>query len=154
VVTFGVQPPVTVAVPPEGVRRRVPYLRAPALTQRPVLTSQNGWLLVAPMTAVRVPARIVRSYRSVSWVDHDGGDGLGLGLAGLGAGGQDLLAGFEGGDRDGSAAGEQDQGAGGEALPAAHDFAACWAALPAPSCGNTRCRTVLGPIQGRRWHLT
>ena len=33
-VTFGVQPPMTVAVPPRGVRRRVPYLRPPALTHR------------------------------------------------------------------------------------------------------------------------
>ena len=52
-------------------------------------------------------------------VDQDGGDGLGLVLAGLGVGGQDLVAGLEGGDRDGLAGGEQDQGGGGEGLPAA-----------------------------------
>src|SRR5260370_6753857 len=64
-------PPRTVAVPPAGVRRWVPYLRAPALTQRPpaplVPGTQKGWLLVVSMTAVRALARMVRSYRLVSW---------------------------------------------------------------------------------------
>src|SRR5690348_7724769 len=63
----GAWPPRAVAVPPAGVRRWVPYRRAPALTQRCVVTSQNGWLLVVWMTAVRSWARTVRSYRLVSW---------------------------------------------------------------------------------------
>jgi hypothetical protein len=32
-----------------------------------VVASQNGWLLVVRMTAVRPRARTVRSYRLVSW---------------------------------------------------------------------------------------
>jgi hypothetical protein len=49
-------------------------------------------------------------------VDFDGGDGLWLVLAGLGVGGEDLVARLEGGDRGGLAAGEQDPGIGGEGL--------------------------------------
>src|SRR6266702_6269787 len=63
----GAWPPRAVAVPPDGVRRWVPYFRAAALTQRWVVASQNGWLLVVSMTAVRPWARMVRSYRLVSW---------------------------------------------------------------------------------------
>src|SRR5690242_20462880 len=63
----GAWPPRTVAIPPAGVRRWVPYLRAPALTQRRVVASQNGWLLVVWMTAVRPSALTFRSYRLVSW---------------------------------------------------------------------------------------
>jgi hypothetical protein len=58
-------------------------------------------------------------------VEQDGGNRLGLGLAGPGAGGQDLVAGFELADGDGGAGGEQDLGAGGEALPAAGDARFC-----------------------------
>jgi len=70
-------------------------------------------------------------------VDQDGADGLSLGFAGLGVGGQDLLAGLELADRDGLAAGEQHLGAGGEAEPARRGrlfrhagraLRACWAA--------------------------
>ena len=39
-------------------------------------------------------------------VDFDCGDGLGLVLAGLGVGGEDLVARLEGGDRGGLAAGQ------------------------------------------------
>src|SRR5690348_2429539 len=63
----GVWPPRAVAVPPDGVRRWVPYLRAPALTHLCAVASQNGWLLVVWMIAVRPWARTVRSYRLVSW---------------------------------------------------------------------------------------
>ena len=51
-------------------------------------------------------------------VDLDGGDGLEGGLAGGGAGGQNLVAGLEARDRDGPAVREQDIGAGGEAAAA------------------------------------
>jgi hypothetical protein len=67
VVWRGVQLPATTAVlPPVRVRRWLPYFRAAALTQRLVVTSQNRWLRVVSMTAVRPAARIVRLYRSVS----------------------------------------------------------------------------------------
>jgi len=66
VVAFDVWPPTTMTVPPVGVRRWVPYLREAALIQRCDVGSQNRWLLVVSMTAVRPPALIVRSYRSVS----------------------------------------------------------------------------------------
>jgi hypothetical protein len=46
----------------------MPYRRAPALTQRRVVWSQIGWLLLVRMTAVLVPALTCRSYRSVSWL--------------------------------------------------------------------------------------
>jgi hypothetical protein len=49
-------------------------------------------------------------------VDQDGGDRLGLGLAGLGAGGQDLVAGLELADRDGGTGCEQDLRGAGERL--------------------------------------
>jgi len=52
-------------------------------------------------------------------VNLDGADRLGLVLAGLGVGGQDLVAGLEGGDRGGLAAGQQDAGVAGEGLAAA-----------------------------------
>ena len=51
-------------------------------------------------------------------VDHDCGDGFGLGFSGLGVGGQDLVARRQAGDGDGGAGGEQDLGTGGKALPA------------------------------------
>jgi hypothetical protein len=61
----------------------------------------------------------------ISWivigvvVDQDRGDGLGLGLAGPGAGGQDLVAGPELADGDGGAGGEHDSRASGEGIAAA-----------------------------------
>jgi hypothetical protein len=66
VVTFGVQPSATVAEPSDGVRRRVPYFRDPALVERWVVWFQNRWLRVVPMTVVWPAARTCRSYRSVS----------------------------------------------------------------------------------------
>src|SRR6266700_46907 len=63
----GAWPPRTVAAPPAGVRRRVPYLSAAALTQRLPAWSQNRWLLVVLMTDVWPRALTRRSYRFVSW---------------------------------------------------------------------------------------
>src|SRR6202522_1069935 len=51
--------------------------------------------------------------------DQDRGDRLGAGPAGFGVGGEDLVAGFEVGDWDGLAVGEQHRGACGEGLAAA-----------------------------------
>ena len=51
-------------------------------------------------------------------VEQDGSYRLGLGIAGLGVGGQYLCAGFELADRDGCAAREQHLRRGREALPA------------------------------------
>src|ERR1700677_4773255 len=67
-----IQPPVTTAVSLlAGARRWVPYFSAPALTHRPLSPlipgTKNRWFDVVSMTEVRVPARILRSYRSVSW---------------------------------------------------------------------------------------
>lgn len=52
-------------------------------------------------------------------LDHDGLDGLGLGLAGRGVDGRDLVTGLEAGDRRCRAAGEDHRGGGGEGLAAA-----------------------------------
>jgi hypothetical protein len=51
-------------------------------------------------------------------VDEDGGDGLGAGLAGGRASGQDLVAGLEAGDGHRLAGGQEDLGGQGEARPA------------------------------------
>src|SRR5215469_12083039 len=67
VVALGSWPPVTVARLPSAVRRRVPYFRAAALTQRWPAGSQNRWLRVVSITAVPYAVRTLRSYLSVSW---------------------------------------------------------------------------------------
>lgn len=67
-------------------------------------------------------------------VDEDGGDGLGLGLACLDIGGEDLVAGLELADRDSDAGGEQDFRISGEGLPAAGR--SCIGEVDAVFCGK------------------
>jgi len=65
-------------------------------------------------------------------VDEDAGDGLGLVLAALGVAGQNRVARLELADRDGLAAGEQDEGPRGEQLAPAREGRGLLAAGPRP----------------------
>ena len=82
-------------------------------------------------------------------VDQDGGDGLGLVLAGLGVGGQDLVSRLELADRDRLARGEQDQRAGGERVPALGGVGgAVTAVLPSfsPVAGSSSAGAPASPV--------
>jgi hypothetical protein len=70
------------------------------------------------MTSVPWPVLTVRSYRSVSWWTRTAVTVSGWSLPLFGVAGQDRVARLELADRDGLAAGEQDQGPGAKRVPA------------------------------------